>query len=200
MSKISVLRDLVSLADNLDKKGFTISSGKIDQIIRFNATNEIDQLRTLLFFEFKHLYQFLVRTLKNVSYFVKKDKQVVNGMLAEINRVFEDQMQNEFTIFDRERLEQYQAHLREVEQKIEELQQFPIEANRVIKESGLLFNEYNFFLNKATRILTDTDFEPVLSKMESLKAVLDNIIGKTTEDIADIDITRRAKNGYDQNS
>lgn len=191
---ISIYEKLIQVADELDLKGYTSYSNKIDNIMEnkivFALNDEIREAAYVGYLKFKSFCNFFNAALDKVNYINSDDKVIVRRLFARALREFKEALGDDYYVpFDSDVVNKYNNKLREVLRKVEEIQEETIDESRVLRDRFLIFGQFELlyrYLKRATKGIKD--LEGLDETLDELYNVLQNIIEKNSEEIVNIDL------------
>lgn len=191
-----VSKTIIRVADTLDRVGYPHLATKLDNIFAQLADSsdivtEVDnKVYRTIFLQFERLHSLLDHILPKIRYFEKNDVALLKNTLIDVRKALEIASKDSSS-YDNKALEQYSAHIKQLREKVSDLLEAPVTKKRVIQDRYAILGEIENFTKYVSRATRDElNGQSIIQALQSVINVYENIIRRTAEQIAEVDLTK----------
>lgn len=144
-----------------------------------------------LYYKWEKWHEILDEELPKYDYLEDQNIEAIRSSLAKVHRAFEQAIQSRTTEYDREQVNEWNAYVNQLVERMHDIQTKKLDRTRAIVDAYMLYGTTNRLFDEFKRIAGhDTTFSNVLAEFSNLVHVFTQVIKRVPEQISGEDLTR----------
>ena len=144
-----------------------------------------------VYYKWEKWHEVLDEELPKYDYLEEQNIEAIRSALSKVHRAFQQAIQSRTQEFDREQVNEWNAYVNQLVERMHEVQKTKLDRTRAIVDSYMLYGTTNRLFDEFKRVMGhDTTFSNVLTEFSDLINVFVQVIKQVPEQISQQDLTK----------